>query len=99
MLDYISKYDTIMLKSRNLNDTQLAIIATIRMRLTINQSLDYMKEVGFPMSRATYTRHKRKIQRQKLSRLYHIVKIGFTDEHLSTIDELELITKINVGGL
>jgi hypothetical protein len=53
-----------------------------------------MKDTGFPISQATYSRMKRKLQDQKLSRLYHIAKIGFSDNHLATIDKLELIEQL-----
>jgi hypothetical protein len=53
-----------------------------------------MKDVGFPVSQPTYSRMKRKLQSQKLKRLYHIAKIGFSDGHLERIDQLELIQKL-----
>jgi hypothetical protein len=66
----------------------------MRMRLTIEQSLEYMQDAGFPVSQATYCRIKRKLQNQKLKRLYHIAKIGFTDVHLTAIDNLELVQRL-----
>jgi hypothetical protein len=64
------------------------------MRLTIQQALEYMKDNGHPMSRATYMRHKSKVQSRKLQRLYNIAKTGFTDEHLASIDQLELVERL-----
>jgi hypothetical protein len=66
----------------------------MRMRLTIQQSLEYMNDAGFPVSQATYCRMKRKLQNQKLERLYNIAKYGFEDGHLERIDQLELIQKL-----
>jgi len=64
------------------------------MRLTIEQSLDYMKDAGYEVSQATYCRMKNKLQSQKLQRLYNIAKYGFTDAHLERIEQLELIQKL-----
>lgn len=64
------------------------------MRLTIQQSLEYMKDVGFQMSQATYSRIKCKLQNDKLKRLYNIAKYGFQDQHLERVEQLELIQKL-----
>lgn len=77
-----------------LSDTQQAIVETIRMRLNTVQALKYLEDVGFPISRATYFRQKRKIEGMKLKRLYHIAKIGFQDQHLERIDNCELVEKL-----
>jgi hypothetical protein len=66
----------------------------MRMRLTIAQSLEYMKDAGYTVSQATYCRMKNKLQSLKLERLYNIAKYGFTDAHLERIDQLELIQKL-----
>jgi hypothetical protein len=42
------------------------------------------------MSRASYFRHKKKLEEKKLKRLYEIAKIGFQDQHLETIDQYEM---------
>jgi len=44
------------INQRGLTDKQRAVVATIRMRLTLPQSLDYMKGEGFPVSQASYYR-------------------------------------------
>ena len=64
------------------------------MRLTYVQSLEYMKDAGFPMSEGTYKREKRKINDLKLQRLHHIAAIGFEDQHLTRIDNCEMIERL-----
>jgi hypothetical protein len=76
-----------------LNDTQKAVVETIRMRLSTEQSLQYLKDNGFFVSRATYFRYKKELEEKKLERLYHIANIGFGYQHLDRIDGLELIEK------
>ena len=73
-----------------LSDTDKAVLETIRMRLTTDQALQYLKDNEFPLSRASYFRHKKKLEEKKLKRLYEIAKIGFEDQHLETIDEFHL---------
>jgi len=77
-------------KSHLLSDRQKAVIETIRMRLTEKQSLAYLKEMGFDISPKTYYNDKRKVESMKLKRLYHIVQIGFQDQHLERIDVYEM---------
>jgi hypothetical protein len=81
-------------KTNSLTDKQRHVVATIRMRLTQDQSLIYLKDQGYEMSRRTYGREKRKVEDMKLKRLYHIAKIGFEDQHLERIDQLELIQRL-----
>ena len=78
------------IKSRLLSDRQKAIIETIRMRLTEEQSLAYLKEIGYNIGPATLYREKRKVESLKLKRLYHIAQIGFQDQHLERIDLYEM---------
>jgi hypothetical protein len=82
------------IKSNVLSDRQKAVIETIRMRLNEKQSLEYLKDVGFEIGSATFYREKRKVEELKLSRLYHIAKIGFQDQHLDRIDNTELCLKL-----
>jgi hypothetical protein len=89
------KSDKKIVNSRGLNDKESAVVAIMRMRLTIEQSLKYMKDGGYNISQSTYSRIKRKVQSAKLQRLYHIAKIGFEDQHLERIDNCELILKLN----
>ena len=81
------------MKSSILNDTEKAVVETIRMRLSTEHALQYMKDNGFCVSRATYFRHKKKLEEKKFERLYNIANIGFEDQHLTRIDGLELIEK------
>ena len=73
-----------------LNHTEKAVVETMRMRLTTDQALQYLKDNEFPMSRASYFRHKKKLEEMKLKRLYEIAKIGFQDQHLERIDVYEM---------
>lgn len=61
------------------------------MRLSEQQSLEYLKEIGFPCSAATFNRDKKKVEERKPKRLYHIASIGFVDQHLGRIDNTELL--------
>jgi hypothetical protein len=76
-----------------LNDTQQAVVETIRMNLSVKDALDYMKQVGYGVSRATYFRHKRKVERMKFERLYVMSKYGFEEQHLERIDNIEIAKK------
>jgi hypothetical protein len=82
--------DTFSLMSAILSDTDKAVLETMRMRLTTDQALQYLKDNEFPMSRASYFRYKKKLEEKKLKRLYEIAKIGFQDQHLETIDQYEM---------
>ena len=64
------------------------------MRLSEQQSLEYLKEVGFLCSPATFYREKKKVEEMKLKRIYHIASIGFQDQHLDRIDNTELCLKL-----
>jgi hypothetical protein len=76
------------------SERQRFVIECIRMRLTETQSLEYLKEVGFPCSPSTLYREKYKVEEMKLKRLYHIASIGFVDQHLDRIDNTELCLKL-----
>jgi len=76
-----------------ISDRQKAVLETMRMRLSTNQSLEYLKDVGFNISERTLRNDKKKLNDIKLTRLYHIAKIGFVDQHLEKIDKLELVEK------
>jgi len=77
-----------------LNDSQKAIVDTITMRLDTKHSLAYLKEHGFEMNERTFFRQKKKIESLKLKRLYHIAKIGFEEQHLERIDQIQLIQQL-----
>ena len=63
------------------------------MRFSIIQSLQYCKDNGYPISRATYCRIKRKLENDKLSRLHNYAK-NFESWHLERMEELERIRQL-----
>jgi len=77
-----------------LNDSQKAIVDTMTMRLNTKQSLAYLKEHGYEMSERKFFRQKKKIESLKLKRLYHVAKIGFEEQHLERIDQIQLIQQL-----
>lgn len=76
-----------------LSNIEKLVVETIRIRLTTQQALKYLRDNEFPVSRATYFRHKRRVEGKKLERVYHIAKLGFVDQGLQRIDGLEIIEK------
>lgn len=60
------------------------------MRFNERESLEYVREQGYQLSRAQYYRIKKRIQDSKFERLNQIAK-GFVDHHLERLDTLELI--------
>ncbi len=60
------------------------------MRLDERESLAYIKEQGYGLSRAKFYRIKRKIHDSRFERLSQIAK-GFVDHHLERMDTLDLI--------
>lgn len=87
------KGETFSIMTSMLSDIEKLVVETIRMRLTTQQALKYMRDHEFPVSRATYFRHKRRVEGKKLERVYHIAKLGFVDQHFQRIDGLEIIEK------
>lgn len=83
-----------MTNSSILTEQEKAVLETIRMRLSRQQSLLYLKENGFRMSQATLTRKKRKLKDMKLKRLHFIARLGFEDQHLDRVDGCELVEKL-----
>ena len=81
-------------KTNVLNDRQKEIVATMRMRLTTEKALLYLREAGYELSAMTWRREKKKLNDSKLERLHFIAKIGFEDQHLERIDQLELIQRL-----
>jgi hypothetical protein len=60
------------------------------MRFNEKESLEYVNEQGYELSRAQYYRIKKRIQDSKFDRLNQIAK-GFVEHHLERLDTLELI--------
>src|SRR4030095_15005326 len=77
-----------------LTEKEKQVIATMRMRLPYQQALLYLQEVGCPMKQSTYYHHRKKLEDKKLERLDFIARIGYEDQHLERIDQLELIQEL-----
>jgi DNA repair ATPase RecN len=67
------------------------IIQTMVMKLSESESLQYLDDKGFKISRDSFYRVKRSIQQSRFDRLNLIAKTQFVDQHLERIDQLELI--------
>lgn len=63
------------------------------MRLTQNESMQYLNDKGFEISVPQFYRIKKSIQQSRFDRLSLIAKQGFVDQHLERIDQLELINQ------
>lgn len=64
------------------------------MHLDRHQSVEYMKDVGYPMSERSLYRWKQHLNTTKRERLYEIARIGYEDEHTDSIEEIELARKL-----
>ena len=67
------------------------IIQTMVMKLSESESLQYLDDKGFKISRDSFYRLKRSIQQSRFDRLNLIAKTQFVDQHLERIDQLELV--------
>jgi hypothetical protein len=67
------------------------IIQTMVMKLSERESIQYLYDKGFKISRDSFYRVKRSIQQSRFDRLNLIAKTQFVDQHLERIDQLELI--------
>lgn len=76
-----------------LTDTEKAVVETMTKGLLPEPALRFLEDVGHKMSRATYFRHKKKIEETKLERMQFIAT-HFQELHLEKIDRLELIDKL-----
>jgi hypothetical protein len=75
------------------NTVQPFIIQTMVMKLSEKQSMEYLHDKGFKISRDSFYRLKRNIQQSRFDRLSLIAKTQFVDQHLERIDQLELINQ------
>ena len=73
------------------NTVRPFIIQTMVMRLSEKDSLEYLHDKGFKISRDSFYRLKRNIQKSRFDRLNLIAKTQFVDQHLERIDQLELV--------
>ena len=64
------------------------------MRLTQNESMQYLHDRGFTISVPQFYRLKKSIQQSRFDRLSLIAKSQFVDQHLERIDQLELINQV-----
>lgn len=78
---------------RALDDRERSVVETIRMRLPEKLALAHIKGSGFKMSAATWYREKNRLKQNQLQRLHYIAAVGFEEQHLERIDQLELIQK------
>ncbi|HVD06953.1 MAG TPA: hypothetical protein VNB67_00790 [Nitrososphaeraceae archaeon] len=67
------------------------IIQTTVMKLSENESIQYLQDKGFKISRDSFYRLKKKIQQSRFDRLNLIAKTQFVDQHLERIDQLEFV--------
>ncbi len=86
----VSKYN----KSLMLNDTEILVLQTIRMRLKGKEALSYLKGNGKEITLEHYYRVKGQLDATKLKRLHEIGQYGFEDQHLERIDNLELVQEL-----
>ncbi|MGB5091015.1 MAG: hypothetical protein WBN72_08740 [Nitrososphaeraceae archaeon] len=69
------------------------IIQCMVMKLSEQESLQYLKDRGFKISVQYFYRLKKQIKESRFDRLSLIAKTQFVDQHLERIDQLELINK------
>lgn len=63
------------------------------MRLNEIDTLQFLENKGFRLSKAQYYRYKRRIKESRFDRLSLIAKEGFIDQHLERLDQLELVNQ------
>jgi len=63
------------------------------MSLSENESLRYLKDRGFEISRQYFYKLKKLIIESRFDRLTLIAKSQFVDQHLERIDQLELVNQ------
>ncbi len=69
------------------------IIQCMVMKLSEQESLQYLKDRGFKISVQYFYRLKKQIKESRFDRLSLIAKTQFVDQHLERIDQLELINQ------
>ena len=75
----------------NKNETlKPLVMRCMIMRLDEKESLAYVNEQGYDISRAQFYRVKKKIKDSRFERLSQIAK-GFVDHHLERMDTLDLV--------
>ncbi len=61
------------------------------MNLSESESLEYLKQKGFPVTDRTYRTQKALIRSKRTDRLNQIIKYEFIDSHLDALDNLNHI--------
>lgn len=74
-------------------ETQL-VRACVYMRFSEEESLAFLEANGCKMARLKYYKIKKQVQSDTLQQLYRIAKIGFSEQHLHRIKNLELVEKL-----
>jgi hypothetical protein len=69
------------------------IIQCIAMRLSEEESIEYLKGRGFKISSQYFYKLKKQIKESRFDRLALIGKTKFVDQHLERIDQLELVNQ------
>lgn len=69
------------------------IIHCMVQRLSVKESLVYLKTHNIIISRASLLAHKRKIKESRFARMREIADTGYIDYHLDAIDTLEWAKK------
>ena len=67
------------------------IIQVMAMNLSEKESLTYLEDRGFKISRAYFFKLQKQIKESRFDRLHLIAKQEFVDQHLERIDTLNLI--------
>jgi hypothetical protein len=69
------------------------IIHCMVQRLTVKESLDYLRKHDIDISKAWFLEQKRRIKESRFSRMREIADTGFIDYHLDAIDTMEWAKK------
>ena len=81
------------IKPITLNERQMAVLDVIRMRIPQKQALAYLDKLGLKTSPATLYRDKTKVKDMTIKRLSALSEIGYQEQHLARIDNLEIIER------
>ena len=77
------------------NEVELLINQTIQMRLSLKESLNWLKAHDHGISQSRYYQIKHKIMATSDKRKFDLTKKGIFEQHLERIDQLELILKLS----
>jgi hypothetical protein len=94
IIEILVLYDSKTIILLMLNDTEILVLQTIRMRLKGKEALSYLKVNGKDITLQHYYKIKGQLDATKLKRLHEIGQYGFEDQHLERIDNLELVQEL-----